>query len=62
VVKLSYVQILTLDEADIMLDLGFLGDINKIIKRIPKQRQTFFFSAPIPTQIQTLADSLLHCP
>lgn len=62
VVKLSYVQILTLDEADIMLDLGFLGDINKIIKRIPKQRQTFFFSATIPTQIQTLADSLLHCP
>ena len=62
VVKLSYVQILTLDEADIMLDLGFLGDINKIIKRIPKQRQTFFFSATLPNQIQTLADSLLHCP
>lgn len=61
-VKLSYVQILTLDEADIMLDLGFLGDINKIIKRIPKQRQTFFFSATLPNQIQTLADSLLHCP
>jgi len=62
VIKLSYVKILTLDEADRMLDLGFLWDINKIIKRVPKQRQTFFFSATMPKHIQSLADSLLHCP
>ena len=62
VIKLSYVKILTLDEADRMLDLGFLWDVKKVLKRVPKERQTFFFSATIPKQIQTLADSLLHCP
>lgn len=62
VIKLSYVKILTLDEADRMLDLGFLGDIKKSLKRIPKQRQTFFFSATMPKPIQDLADTLLHCP
>ena len=45
-----------------MLDLGFLGDIKKSLKRIPKQRQTFFFSATMPKPIQDLADTLLHCP
>lgn len=62
VIKLSYVKILTLDEADRMLDLGFLGDVKKSLKRIPKQRQTFFFSATMPKPIQELADTLLHCP
>jgi len=62
VIKLSYVKILTLDEADRMLDLWFLWDVNKVLKRVPKERQTFFFSATMPKQIQTLADSLLQSP
>ncbi len=62
VIKLSYVKILTLDEADRMLDLGFLADLKKVFKRVPKERQTFFFSATIPKAIRELADSLLHCP
>jgi len=62
VVKLSYVEILTLDEADRMLNMWFLPDIKKIIKRIPKQRQTFFFSATMPKEIRELANTLLHCP
>jgi len=61
-VKLSYVKILTLDEADRMLDLGFLSDVKKIMKRIPTRRQTFFFSATMPKQIQELANSLLENP
>lgn len=62
IIKLSYVEILTLDEADRMLDLWFLADIKKIIKRIPKQRQTLFFSATMPNSIKELASSILHCP
>ncbi|MDD2870818.1 MAG: DEAD/DEAH box helicase [Candidatus Gracilibacteria bacterium] len=62
IIKLSYVEILVLDEADRMLDLGFLGDIKKVMKRIPKERQTLFFSATMPTAIKELASSLLHCP
>lgn len=62
IIKLSYVEILTLDESDRMLDLWFLADIKKIIKRIPKNRQTFFFSATMPPSIKELASSILHCP
>jgi len=62
VVKLSYVEILTLDEADRMLNMWFLPDIKKIIKRIPKTRQTFFFSATMPKEIRELAGTLLYCP
>ena len=61
-IKLSYVKILTLDEADRMLDLGFLSDVKKIIKRIPQEKQTFFFSATMPKAIQELSDSLLQSP
>ena len=62
IIKLSYVEILTLDEADRMLDLWFLWDIKKVMKRIPKERQTLFFSATMPVAIKELASSLLHCP
>ncbi|MCP4523514.1 MAG: DEAD/DEAH box helicase [Candidatus Gracilibacteria bacterium] len=62
IIKLSYVEILTLDEADRMLDLGFLGDIKKVIKRIPHGKQTLFFSATMSPEINELASSLLHCP
>lgn len=61
-IKLSYVKLLVLDEADRMLDLGFLSDVKKIMKRIPDSKQTLFFSATMPKQIQELADSLLHSP
>lgn len=60
--KLSYVKILTLDEADRMLHLWFLWDIHKVMKRIPADRQTFFFSATMPREIQALANSLLNNP
>lgn len=63
VVKLSYVEILTIDEADKMLDLGFLPDVKKVLKRVPEgNRQTFFFSATIPTAIKELANSILKNP
>jgi len=62
VIKLSYIEIFTLDEADKMLDMGFLPDIKKIIKRIPEYRQTLFFSATMPATIKELANSILKNP
>jgi len=62
VVKLSYVKIFTIDEADKMLDLWFMADVKKIIKRLPEQKQTFLFSATIPETIKSLAKTLLRNP
>ncbi|MCB9251557.1 MAG: DEAD/DEAH box helicase [Flavobacteriales bacterium] len=59
---LKDLEILVLDEADRMLDMGFIHDVKKIISRIPAKRQTLFFSATMPMQIQKLADSLLNDP
>ncbi len=61
-VFLSDVKMLVLDEADHMLDLGFVNDIRKIVKMIPKERQSLFFSATMPAAIQGLADDLLNDP
>lgn len=61
-VNLSHLEIFVLDEADSMLDMGFVRDVKKIITKIPAQRQTLFFSATMPTAIQQLADSLLQNP
>lgn len=61
-VDLRQLEILVLDEADRMLDMGFINDVRKIIGRIPAKRQTLFFSATMPGEIQKLADSLLKDP
>lgn len=62
IVDLSQVSILTLDEADKMLDMWFITDINKILKFIPNQRQTLFFSATMPEKIEILANQILTKP
>jgi len=61
-VDLSKVEILVLDEADRMCDMGFLPDIRRIIRQIPEKRQTLFFSATMPRDIRVLADSILKTP
>ena len=59
---LSGVEILILDEADRMLDMGFIRDIKKILALLPKQRQNLLFSATFSDEIRALADGLLHNP
>lgn len=57
---LKSIEILILDEADHMLDLGFIGDIEDLMKHLPKHRQTLFFSATINEKIKKLAYSIVH--
>ncbi len=59
---LSAVEILVLDEADRMLDMGFIRDIKKILALLPKQRQNLLFSATFSDEIKTLSEGLLHNP
>jgi ATP-dependent RNA helicase RhlE len=61
-VHLDHLEIFVLDEADRMLDMGFINDVKKVIRELPAQRQTLFFSATMPPQISGLADSILHEP
>ncbi|MBI5806715.1 DEAD/DEAH box helicase [candidate division TA06 bacterium] len=61
-VLLHKVEILVLDEADRMLDMGFINDIKKIVAKVPSRRQTLFFSATMPPEIRTLAGGILDQP
>jgi ATP-dependent RNA helicase RhlE len=61
-IDLSGVEILVLDEADRMLDMGFIRDIKKILAMLPKKRQNLLFSATFSDEIKALADGLLHEP
>ena len=59
---LSGVEIFVLDEADRMLDMGFIHDVRRVIKLLPQKKQTMFFSATLPPEIMDLVDTLLHDP
>jgi superfamily II DNA/RNA helicase len=60
--RLEQIEVLVLDEADRMLDMGFIHDIKKIVAMLPKERQTLFFSATMPQQIVQLAGQMLRDP
>ena len=60
--KFDGLQVFILDEADRMMDMGFMPDLRRIIQRIPKRRQTLLFSATIPAEIERLSREILHDP
>jgi len=62
IIWLDKIEILVLDEADRMLDMGFIHDIKRVLKLVPERRQTLFFSATMPKDIQALADNILSNP
>ncbi|WMJ84579.1 DEAD/DEAH box helicase [Oscillospiraceae bacterium LTW-04] len=61
-VDLSGLEIFVLDEADRMLDMGFINDVKKVVARLPQKRQTMLFSATMPAEIEQLANSMLTNP
>ncbi|HOB23293.1 MAG TPA: DEAD/DEAH box helicase [Kaistella sp.] len=62
IISLKNLEIFVLDEADRMLDMGFVHDVKRIVKLLPPKRQTLFFSATFPDEIKNLADSILNNP
>ena len=61
-ISLRDIQLFVLDEADRMLDMGFVHDVKKIVAKLPQKRQTLFFSATMPHEIQKLANTILSNP
>ncbi len=61
-ISLKNIEFFVLDEADRMLDMGFIHDVKKVLKQLPERRQTLFFSATMPPVIQQLADRILYQP
>jgi ATP-dependent RNA helicase RhlE len=61
-VELKHLEVFVLDEADRMLDMGFIHDVKRVVEKIPKKRQTLFFSATMPSEVKSLAASLLTHP
>lgn len=61
-IQLNTLEYFVLDEADRMLDMGFIHDIKRLLPLLPKKRQTLFFSATMPPEIQRLAEKILHDP
>ncbi|MFV0469623.1 MAG: DEAD/DEAH box helicase [Dysgonomonas sp.] len=62
IVRLDAIRHFVLDEADRMLDMGFIHDIKRILPKLPKEKQTLFFSATMPSSIAALSRSILHNP
>jgi ATP-dependent RNA helicase RhlE len=60
--RLDGIEVLVIDEADRMLDMGFLPDVRRILKQLPARRQTLFFSATMPPEIVSLSRDMLHDP
>ena len=61
-IRLNEIEFFVLDEADRMLDMGFINDVKKILPKLPQKKQTLFFSATMPLAIADLAKSILHKP
>lgn len=61
-IHLQHIDMFVLDEADRMLDMGFIHDVKKVIAKLPSKRQTLFFSATMPAEIASLADTILDNP
>ncbi len=61
-ISLQHIEIFVLDEADRMLDMGFIHDVRKVIAKLPARRQSLFFSATMPPEIMQLADTILTHP
>jgi len=61
-VDLNHIELFVLDEADRMLDMGFVHDVKKVLAKLPQQKQSLFFSATMPPEIVKLANTILHNP
>jgi len=62
IINISHIEIFVLDEADRMLDMGFIHDVKRVVAMLPQKRQTLFFSATMPGSIMNLANSILNNP